>query len=357
MAGRAALEEVARRRAAVIHRRELADTDIDPSDLAVGEARDRTGHGAPLDEPVRRDMEAHFGADFRRVRIHTDAVAARAAAALNASAFTLGEDIFFAAGAFAPTEEAGQRLLVHELTHVVQSQQGRVPTSGESQVSRPTDALEQEAATAYDRIATRVAALDERLPRESPPLPSPRMVLRAPVAASVGKKSVRTPHWLSLDQQLVIAFVTSFFRATGKGFTSEAWTKVKRDFTDPFSLIAMYLGFQTGFRDGVIADLKANIVGLAHIAKWLFWNATPVGIQLQQLQDAKEWVTDPKGKAAREKEKQERQKALLVGMAEFAVKFAKDPGIIADLGEEVGQAAGEYVAEFYGDTIRLESCM
>jgi hypothetical protein len=65
-------------------------------------------------------MEARFGYDFSRVRVHTDATAAESARAVQALAYTVGEDIVFGAGRYAPATGAGQRLLAHELTHVVQ---------------------------------------------------------------------------------------------------------------------------------------------------------------------------------------------------------------------------------------------
>src|SRR5262249_10392386 len=58
--------------------------------------------------------------DFRNVRIHTGERAASTARSLNARAFTLGRNIAFAPGEFAPGTRHGQRLLAHELTHVVQ---------------------------------------------------------------------------------------------------------------------------------------------------------------------------------------------------------------------------------------------
>ncbi len=56
------------------------------------------------------------------VRLHTDRLATRAASAIGARAFTVGRHIVFNAGQFAPHSPAGQRLLSHELTHVVQQQ-------------------------------------------------------------------------------------------------------------------------------------------------------------------------------------------------------------------------------------------
>jgi hypothetical protein len=73
-------------------------------------------------------MESRFGHDFSRVRIHADSRAAESARAVDALAFTVGNNIVFGAGEFAPSHPAGQRLLAHELTHVVQ-QQGPGPAT------------------------------------------------------------------------------------------------------------------------------------------------------------------------------------------------------------------------------------
>jgi hypothetical protein len=68
------------------------------------------------------------GFDFSRIRVHTDDQAAESARSLNAQAYTVGRDIVFAEGQYAPHTTAGQRLLAHELTHVVQQQAGAVPS-------------------------------------------------------------------------------------------------------------------------------------------------------------------------------------------------------------------------------------
>jgi hypothetical protein len=65
-------------------------------------------------------MEARFGEDFGRVRVHADSAAAHSARALDARAYTVGQDIVFAAGQYAPETRGGQHLLAHELTHTLQ---------------------------------------------------------------------------------------------------------------------------------------------------------------------------------------------------------------------------------------------
>jgi len=87
------------------------------------------GGGQALPGPVRDFFGSRFSAaggslhDFSRVRIHTGPQADAAARAVNARAYTLGHDIVFAAGEYAPHTDAGRRLLAHELTHAIQQRQ------------------------------------------------------------------------------------------------------------------------------------------------------------------------------------------------------------------------------------------
>ncbi|HEX3864894.1 MAG TPA: DUF4157 domain-containing protein [Stellaceae bacterium] len=76
--------------------------------------------GRSLDPHIRAPLEARFGEDFADVRIHTGDHAGKLADNLDARAFTTGRDIVFGDGEFAPGTMRGQRLLAHELAHVVQ---------------------------------------------------------------------------------------------------------------------------------------------------------------------------------------------------------------------------------------------
>jgi hypothetical protein len=84
------------------------------------------GGGQPLPKSERAFFEPRFGQDFSQVRVHTDARAADAARAVNAQAFTLGQDIVFGVGQYEPVTTKGKFLLAHELTHVLQ-QSGNHP--------------------------------------------------------------------------------------------------------------------------------------------------------------------------------------------------------------------------------------
>jgi Domain of unknown function (DUF4157) len=78
--------------------------------------------GEPLAASARNYFEPRFGGDFAGVRIHTDRRAAESARAVNALAYTVGRDVVFGAGRYAPYAAEGRRLLAHELAHVVQQQ-------------------------------------------------------------------------------------------------------------------------------------------------------------------------------------------------------------------------------------------
>lgn len=75
--------------------------------------------GQPLDPETRTFMESRFRHDFSRVKIHADGQAAESAQAVNARAFTVGQNVVFDSGQYQPRSLQGQRLLAHELTHVI----------------------------------------------------------------------------------------------------------------------------------------------------------------------------------------------------------------------------------------------
>ncbi|MER6187917.1 DUF4157 domain-containing protein [Streptomyces sp. NPDC001652] len=124
--------------------------------------------GHPLDPGVRHLMEARFGHDFSRVRIHDDTGSAAVARSLGARAFTVGESVYFAAGRYDPHGTAGQRLIAHELAHVVQQSGGGevLARSAETEVpvTAPHDATEREA----ERVADRVSADEDHEYLDSP---------------------------------------------------------------------------------------------------------------------------------------------------------------------------------------------
>jgi hypothetical protein len=76
--------------------------------------------GEPLAADTRRFFEKRFGYDFSRVRVHTDTRAAASVQAVNAQAYTVGHNVVFGAGHYSPASAEGQKLIAHELAHVLQ---------------------------------------------------------------------------------------------------------------------------------------------------------------------------------------------------------------------------------------------
>jgi hypothetical protein len=109
--------------------------------------------GQPLDPATRAFMEPRFGHDFSAVRVHTDARAAESARAVNALAYTVGRDVTFGPGQYAPATSAGRRLIAHELAHVVQQgdRPGSVPGLA---LGSPASESERVA----EQVSSRVAA-------------------------------------------------------------------------------------------------------------------------------------------------------------------------------------------------------
>ncbi|QJB28755.1 eCIS core domain-containing protein [Limnospira fusiformis] len=93
--------------------------------------RREKGGGQPLDENLQSQMGRAMGADFGGVRIHQNSPANQLNQSIQAKAFTTGKDIFFKQGEYQPESRGGQKLIAHELTHVVQ--QGGVNNSGSVQ--------------------------------------------------------------------------------------------------------------------------------------------------------------------------------------------------------------------------------
>jgi peptidoglycan hydrolase-like protein with peptidoglycan-binding domain len=107
--------------------------------------------GQSLDAGTRAFMEPRFGHDFSHVRVHTDDRAASSARSVNAHAYTVGKDIVFGAGQFAPQTRAGLGLIAHELTHVIQ-QRGSMTPMNKPAIGPAGDSFEVQA----DQVAERV---------------------------------------------------------------------------------------------------------------------------------------------------------------------------------------------------------
>jgi hypothetical protein len=110
-----------------------ASAQVDAAPASVDRALANAGR--PLAPVLRQDMEARFGHDFSRVRVHTGADAEQSSRDVNAHAYTVGHNLVFGAGQFRPETPAGRQLIAHELTHALQ--QGERPAAIQRQPAKP----------------------------------------------------------------------------------------------------------------------------------------------------------------------------------------------------------------------------
>jgi hypothetical protein len=110
---------------ATIHPKESPNHTVDAgAEPVMNSFRDG---GKPLPEPTLALFDQRFSYDFSQVRIHTDAKAAESARMINALAYTVGRDIVFGSGQYAPGTTSGMRLLAHELVHTMQQRTQEKP--------------------------------------------------------------------------------------------------------------------------------------------------------------------------------------------------------------------------------------
>jgi hypothetical protein len=112
----------------------------------------------PLKTGTRTAMESRFGHDFSQVRVHTDARSAESARVLNAHAYTVGQDIVFGAGQYAPSTPKGERLLAHELVHTDAPNIVNGPLILDTSRNSPAEAIAKRASAGEISSPTAVAA-------------------------------------------------------------------------------------------------------------------------------------------------------------------------------------------------------
>jgi len=124
-----------------------------------GDAVERlvAGGGRPLDQETEATMGSAFGHDFQDVRVHTGGEATASAQRLGANAYTVGNDVVFSDGQYDPGSSTGQKVLAHELAHVVQQRSGPVDgtdTGSGVKVSDPNDRFERAAEETAHRVTS-----------------------------------------------------------------------------------------------------------------------------------------------------------------------------------------------------------
>ncbi len=137
--------------------------------------------GRPLDSATRALMEPRFGYDFANVRVHTDDRAAQSARSIGALSYTVGSDIAFAPGQYAPSTPIGRQVLAHELAHV--AQQSHTPPNSDLTIAPAASRAEREA----DDVSAKVGSggvLDR--PVSAAPVAVQRLSTGAKIGLGIG---------------------------------------------------------------------------------------------------------------------------------------------------------------------------
>jgi Domain of unknown function (DUF4157) len=106
----------------------------------------------PLEASTRSLLEPRFGHDFSQVRVHADAEADRLARGYDASAFAVGQDVYFRDGHYDPNSASGLHLLAHELTHTIQQRHAAPRSWASLEKGARNDSSEGEANSAATRV-------------------------------------------------------------------------------------------------------------------------------------------------------------------------------------------------------------
>ena len=225
--------------------------------------------GRPLEAGVRNRMEARFGHDFSRVRVHSDARAAQSARDVGAAAYTVGSDVVLGEGG------RGGAVLTHELAHVVQ-QSDAAETSGPIPIGAPGDRHEQEA----DRAAAETASprkLQRLVKRESVSCRDTGLTnpdLTGDQAVATIQAADAEAHTLALRAQLLLGltpvlanaglpvdadFATALQEELGLSVTDPKQRRLIAQQEDRFRRVAELL--ESGYLHWVCRADKLNLVG------------------------------------------------------------------------------------------------
>ena len=119
------------------------------------------GGGSALDAGTKTTMEGTLGASLDGVRVHVGEESDHLNRSITAKAFTTGNDVFVRSDNWAPGSSSTQRLLAHELTHVVQ--QRSMPGDGGGMSVGASDTHEErEADDVADVVMQQAAAPAQR---------------------------------------------------------------------------------------------------------------------------------------------------------------------------------------------------
>ena len=233
-------------------------------------------HGGREIEPsVRAPFEQRFGHDFSAVRIYDSAEAAAMTRARSAQAMTVGADIYFSRGRFAPRSTEGSALLGHELAHVAQQKQGGSTPDAEARADHAAERAERGEAVSQSELGGAPVSVQAKPEAEGSPDSGPAAQTFSNTLDHFGFDSdaLTAAHRKAIDQfAFSIALHAGMLRAarvaiTIKGHTDTAGSEEynaglgQRRADNTKAALSEALAKQRGMDNVQIADIAATSEG------------------------------------------------------------------------------------------------
>lgn len=329
--------------------------------------------GVPLPAAVGENVGRALGWDFSRVRLHTDARAARLNTTLGARAFTYGESIYFGAGQYDPGSTAGRRLLAHELTHVAQQHGGmpaviqRQPFTADwqaeadrltlSELEAAVDAMREqlldqaESSEESAQLEERLAVFEQTLAQRQGQVvrfregvaevrAGQQELLEAaeetPVLAVAAYFMAQT----SAEATFVLGFMTGYAAEIPPGELQDYEREMQEHWPE------FTAGYVVGLPVGLWHGLTGLLEGLWMLAQ-LGAHLSPAGILSLLTEEGIDFASDPEAYIARRRRQYEQVRAIAQALQAFGEELRRDPTLIVqwsgDLGLAVGQEFANYV--------------
>ena len=369
----AACEEEEENKVPVMRKAEL-NSGIEASAGLESQLYSTKGGGNPLPDGTRSFMEKAFHADFSKVRIHTGRQAADMNRSIQASAFTIGSNIYFNQDQYTPENSEGKQLLVHELTHVLQQEmnpatpviQRQLITSdlqneadhltteeleSEIQAMRSYILEHPERSEGYEQTLERLIVFERVLSqRQSSRVRFRQSVIeareqqrelpasQAALQAGVSLISQGTHPLVSQSQALFIqGFITGFGTEIPPGELEDYETEMLEHWPE------FYGGYLMGLPEGLWNGLTGLVEGIGTLVQigWSVYRRTSISIQ------AYEFLSDPQGYMALRRREYEQLRAIVNALQEFGAAVRNDPTIVMQWSSDIGLALGEDLAGRY----------
>ncbi len=289
--------------------------------------------GQPLDAATRAFFEPRFGHDFSGVRVHTDAKAGHSAHAVNALAYTVGQDIVLGGGARATGTIAELKLLAHELTHVLQQTSHGRDVQTKLKVSETGNSQEREA----DMAAQKIFRGESFHPREVAHLQISRMPVEGS-AASVSWIDPSSPAGSSVPDPEPPPRTAEPFVTGNSGFRFSNYLHAAVETPDSVRITSSNFRPNSGIYRGPSKGGISSLVYPTRQSKAVFNEGGIDGVEFEQLAGARTISPAVIGGTV----------GAAVGIGAGAYLGAKGGALIGALGGPIGAGAGAVIGGIVG---------